>query len=1740
MKKFFLLAMVSMMTVFAMAVGKNDGSTKANAIDFDWDKGVEHPGGTLWYRVDLAPLYEEENPSMTLYLTNPSNEIGTSVHVSMQATVAGQKGEKEYDIAARKYKTMTANAKSLKAMKQTEIYLTLSSTGKIKLSVKVFEAEDLDEACKDAAVLQWNKEATQNRSLSKWWKIDLLPAKEAVKKDVKITITNIGSGDVELKAIQSLDCPSSGATKRSFTIAAGQSIFDTIPQAMIKNVQPDELYFGIENVEQPVKMLVELIDQPSTPVISETEAFVDLHVEDTIKPLPAKTFYRIKVSEMNSLNKYEPEFTYRNESAAPAKVTVKMAFGVPAFGTSNSVYELGAGEEEIVVYKKNMFEGLGEEVEYIYLLTEVEGDVNFYGRFKHVREGKACKTNIDFNWADGHTQEARTTQWYAVPVDEARDNLQDIEIHIQNLGKSAATVKGSVAFSCPYIDLQEITRTVAKEVSRTLSYSTYAMMSDTVWIGIETSQDIKFWAVQKPTEIKEPDEACLKAIKFDWDEGVMQKAKDTVWYKIAMEEAREKSAKFPTVYVQNMSSSNPVEIKAELSLECPDSIANESRSLKIEANGTYSKRVSRNLFENISQDTIYLRVIATEDVAIQIRLTEEAEGASCASAIPFNWVSGNTQAANANLWYIVDLREVMTDGNDLRLHIENRDNVESKGVAQLSFGCPMDEVPSIQNFKLGKKATKSITVQNSAMDMLEDSVIYVNLQGTTSLHFWAEKLAVEPFDTIYADGIKLDTLRWNVLYTQTQDTAWYIIPTEEIEKVRNLEEKVKPVVHLVNLLGAENSVKAEAAFAFPIGKKMMTKTQKLKANQHFKDTVPAGTFEQFIKKDSLILRVTRPVGGGDFQFQAELVTAFGGNSKFEAIPITLGKSFGQSANTEVWYKVSTPDLKKDKTLYGKSVHVATKNAGKDKTELKVAAFDGLMSEEDLLQERGKRTIKKGEHREHNFPAQAIYAVGDAEIYIRVRTTDSIVFETSFEDYAPLAANEIDTTQFQAKLVVPNVDYVLPADTTMWFRVCAEYFQDNFKYEDISSLYYKLEGDGPATIEVTATLQDTLTYKVPVRKRTINKSGKERENERPLKELLDEAISRRGYSFSIAETQPDYIDSMLHRAVTKEHIAGYIRVRSDKQVTLRLNTKQVKGADNDCLNPMNFDWEHGVVNPKDQLTWYRVTLDKAQIPEEKDVRLHVENWSETATATGTADLLFKVDDGGKLDCSKIPDASIKKSVAPNDEEFKDIARDYLENMGWPESLFIKYLSDQTTYIWLELIDKKQRVQVFDTVNMFLCDGTDTITLSGETHHIDASKPAELQWNDTVELKNAKEAYMYDSIVTYIVTPLVSPAVKAIESLTDQPVIVKGAALDVTAATTALNALFAADTVGKPEVKAIENIFWKFSADGQNFVDLDATPLASARINLKYFAVTECGDTIESAELKNAINDTIEVSACKSYDWEGNTYTESTVDPLPKAAYSHTYLADSTLYLKLTILPPVKATVPDVDACNSYVYTWQVDGKVETFVATKAIVDTIIGGAANGCDSIISFNINISNPVEKRFELRNKFGRILMIHRDTLLDNGWTVNQLPEEAPAGLVTWTVDGKSLDANYNDKGYYISYKNGDPLPAGKYKAVVKTEPDGCGLMAEAELEILTSVPAPAPALMPSLAKPGEDIRVINLDPTQSTTIRIYTTEGLLKNTFTVSGEETFTIKAADEHGFYLVELSNDSMKSTLRYIVK
>ena len=1804
MKKFFLLTMASMMTVFAMAIGRNDGSTKANAIDFDWDQGNVHTAGTKWYHVDLTPLYQEENPSLTLYVTNPSRD--ESVEASMTATVAGETETKHYTVSPHEHQVYSANATMLVRLHQTEIYLTLTTDGEVRLSAKVFEASDLDETCKNARELKWDTETTQTKGYAAWWKVNLNSIKDTVNnkgKDARVTITNIGTGVVNLRTGQSLDCPSSGLTKRNYTLAAGESLVDTIPQSMILSVYPDEIYFSIENLEQPVKMKVDMVNQPVHPIIPgptgpDAMTAVDLDVNPTDTTIqsysiPAgTTLFAFSVADLNALAKYEPEFTYRNENGTAAHVTVKMAFERPAYGTTNSSYTIAAGEDEIVVYKKNMLEGM-TDVDSIYLLTIADQPITFLARYKHVREGKACKTNIDFNWESGHTQEARTTQWYAIDVAEARDNIQDIVVHVQNMGTASATVTAQLAFSCPYYDLSEVTRTVAangQPVSRVLGYSSYAMMSDTVWIGLTTSENIKFWATTQKAPTKEADEACLTAIKFNWDDGVMQNANDTVWYKIAMEEAREKSAKFPTVFVQNLSADAPAKIEAELSMECPDSIANEKRSLTIAANGSYSRTLARNMFENIKQDTIYLRVISSQAITLQIRLTEEAEGASCSSAIPFNWVSGNTQEANANLWYSVDLRNVMKRGNDFRIHLENKDNEACRGVIQLAYSCPVEDAPSVQDFKLAKKATKSVTIRNSTLETVEDSIVYINLQGTTALRFWADTLKVVPFDTIKADGLTLIPLQWDSLYTQNVDTAWYIIPKSEIDLVRNMEEKQKPVAHLINLGTAECTVQAEAAFAFPIVKKMMSKSQTLKSKQHFSDTIPAATFEQILKKDSIILRVVRKAGAPAFQFRAELVKANTGNTRYDAEPISFNKHIIQEPNTTMWYKVKTADWKKDKSLIGKSLHVSAQNIGTGDADITVAVYEGLLSNVEMIDyytgKQGKRTVKKGEGKSHNIPAQAVFALGDVEMYIQVQTNQRLEFKTSLSDYASAPA---DPAQQKAKMLVPNVDYPIKANETQWFLVCAPYIRNNYKYVDASNLAYELEGNGPAKIEVTATVQDTLVYKVPVRTRTINKSGTARKGKRPLKDLLNKAIKKAGSTLDVSGFQEAFVDSILRRYATSDSITGYVRINTDKAMTVRLNTPQTTG---DAMrNPMMFDWEHGNVNPENQKTWYRAEINSWRIPDTCDLRLHVTNWSDQS-CVATAKIY--------LDTLTTPKTK-SYTLAPNEDKWHDIGRTLLAGQS---DLLIDYHSDYTTHIWAEIIPARERDSIVVDTTLLACDG-DVLTdpYTGATWMVDVNDPTTMLRRDSISFLNDTALAEWDSICYIHVVQRVNPTIIEIADIpaVDQVIIQKGLPIDYVAADAWLRTQFADERTLAPyfdTIAIVNNVVWERSTNDANdqFEEIDPTVAISDEAQvIRYQVVTECGDSIPSNLFYNTVRDTIKIDTCKSYRWivknpagvvvKDSTYTASTT-PMDSVKLKTANFCDHWMFLKLTILEPVHGDTVPVSACKSI--TWR--GK--PYSTPGVHIDTIPGGAANGCDSIaaidltilpdetkaetitkcfyyewklsdgfdticytggtythkidggldcdtvVTLNLTINGTYSSSLTLVPKYGdRLLMIHRKEIQDKGWTL----DDDDTDLVQWYKESTPSDI-FLGYGFYYTKSNGAVLDPGTYYAVVEIPASAgapCGTRGETNHHVVKGASG-APALMPSLARPGEDIRVVNLNPDEQTTIRIYTTEGLNKGSYTVRGEDSFTIKAGNEHGFYLVEIVGENEKSTLRYIVK
>src|SRR5690606_24131475 len=90
-------------------------------------------------------------------------------------------------------------------------------------------------------------------------------------------------------------------------------------------------------------------------------------------------------------------------------------------------------------------------------------------------------------------------------------------------------------------------------------------------------------------------------------------------------------------------------------------------------------------------------------------------------------------------------------------------------------------------------------------------------------------------------------------------------------------------------------------------------------------------------------------------------------------------------------------------------------------------------------------------------------------------------------------------------------------------------------------------------------------------------------------------------------------------------------------------------------------------------------------------------------------------------------------------------------------------------------------------------------------------------------------------------------------------------------------------------------------------------------------------------------------------DNNTYTASNNTATHTIVGGAANGCDSIVTLNLTINNPTTGT--DVQtACNSY--SW-IDNNTYT-ASNNTATHTIVGGAANGCDSIVTLNLTINNP------------------------------------------------------------------------------------------------------------------------------------------------------------------------------------
>lgn len=121
---------------------------------------------------------------------------------------------------------------------------------------------------------------------------------------------------------------------------------------------------------------------------------------------------------------------------------------------------------------------------------------------------------------------------------------------------------------------------------------------------------------------------------------------------------------------------------------------------------------------------------------------------------------------------------------------------------------------------------------------------------------------------------------------------------------------------------------------------------------------------------------------------------------------------------------------------------------------------------------------------------------------------------------------------------------------------------------------------------------------------------------------------------------------------------------------------------------------------------------------------------------------------------------------------------------------------------------------------------------------------------------------------------------------------------------------------------------------------------------YTMVATASNLLGSASTTNTINTPIAVSstfthtACGSYTWiDGNTYTATTDTPTHTIPNGSVYGCDSVVTLDLTI-KTIPYSINHIVNCGDYTYT---NGDIYT--SSTTIIDSVINGGVNGCDSFI---------------------------------------------------------------------------------------------------------------------------------------------------------------------------------------------
>ena len=1499
MKKFLLLVMTIFASWSFAVYGANPSAAELQqiAIDFDWENGNHQYAndGTVWYKVDLTKVASDEN--LLLYLNNMAN---TDAEVSVRvALMFGTSVQIQDDASATK--TIAPSRNYAKEIAHnlfgnvSMVYVELTTSQHVLFAAEAVEPGEKDLDCMNAPV--FSREGTQVSANTKtWYKVDLSDVIQDQTKSIKVNIQNLGNGKATIKGGLSMDCPSTGTTDKTITINAGATQSYTARRSYLDLVGDEGVVYVLVESNQALLITAELVDAPVPTTTYTVENAIDVDIDVLYELGAAETqWYKVDLSKVD-IKRQMPEVTVENKGNTKANVDLVLVYanaGTSLTGVTASASRtlpVGAGEAYVREIQRNLVEAAVAKYEYAYVRVATNTAIEFIARMKERSAGTQCLKAIDFDWENGNVQQGETTVWYAVSIKDAKADANkqtDIKVKVENLSRTDANLSAQIAASCPCDITQDFARTVPASDSlvKVLKHSLYSAMStDTIWVGLTTSQNVHLYAELVPAEAIDTIWACHDSIEFDWENGHLQSLEagstvDTAWYAVPiykiLTEAN-KNNQIPEITVTNRGNATAT-IKAEVSFECPVTTEMQSRTIELAAGDKYVKSLTMDLINSIdtAYEYIYVRVITNQDIAIQAVFKYEEEGKFCSTAEEFNWTLGADYVAAEPYWYAVNIKEARDNEKDIYIKVTNNNSTSVNIKAEATVECPIVNGLTSYSYTIAANTVKEQRLTYATLAGIASDVVYVRLTADKNLHI--DAYTQEDPSTVTnicegTDAIDFVDFDWENGHVQGAETVWYRVALD------TLRGDMVPTVVVENLGQGKTTVRGEVAFKCEVKlESMMGKTIELDGRGAGYERT-ADKAMMAIIDSTMTYAYVRVESSDSIRFNGGLVNPNTGDECYHAIDFDWENGNLHTAGDTLWYKV---DLTYVTGNRGKAAVLGIKNedgfGGLVHADLFFTCEDTIPFDSYSYNLGGdvRKELKLGRELFTSLTADVIlirlYADQSDSIYARL-------YDEEQQDI-PIAGCD-SAIEAQLNLIIEQ-----KAGVNQWYYVDIA----NIKAVDSNGETYT---KGDALLEIwnsgeENTMTAQLAWECEPQEKMLSKTA----------------------TFAADEEYNRTFTRALIDNVNKDK--AWVYVTTEKDMKFRVTIEDLRGSA--CLNPIDYDWENGNTHPAGDSLWYKISLDtlSTEYAKDKDLKITVVNLSDN-TADATAVVMQGCGVNDTL-------GTASRTLAALDSLSKEISHVVIDSILQGEPIYVYLTSTENVYLKAELIGKMEPM-VFDTLIIdTVCDGTSywAYVANGDSvEHVistDLVNVFPVTWTDTISFIY-DNVYDADSVRRYEIHVITMPEAPEITGLPLN--IYAGRAMDFSEANDSiLNyfALNAADTVAAIDSASLT---WEY-IDLQEFkrkpVTDDKVPFGETQVMLVYSIVTSCGDTIGSSIYGTAVEvdttyihrDTVEQKVCAG--------EEVTI-----GGKNFTITADTAIVDTFLIVDWDAALKQDVDSIKTYQY------------------------------------------------------------------------------------------------------------------------------------------------------------------------------------------------------------------------------